>query len=190
MADNFKNFKKAKLTLIKLVNQFYNISYNFDEAKELKIKYDERDIMNSLNYIQCVHHFYTPEGMYIWKTLGLKKPIYTMHEMWDLMKKSNNERENKEEDYYRKYLELCMINLTLIQNFYKYSISKEEAKKLKIQYDSIDEYDGKIDCLNHLFESAGESAWNLFKFEDFLVPMSKVYDKSSEIRKKLLKIDL
>lgn len=48
------------------------------------------------------------------------------------------------------------------------------------------EYKGIIDTCHHLFESAGEYAWNLLGFTENIIASSKVFDKKKEITEELL----
>ncbi len=186
----FMEYKKSKYTLFKLVCQFYNVSYSSKKCNDLGLEYTDRDKPNDLDSIHFVYHSYTPEGLYIWKVLGLSKPIYSIHEIWDLMDRIKDEKElNK--DYERESYELKLLCLSEVKRFYKYEMSVEDAKKGNIEYDEdIDEFEGKIEGCDHIFEGAGESAWNLFGLEKNFEPMSKFYKIENEYENKILKLDL
>ena len=184
----FNEYLKAKLVLNKLICQFYEYSVTQEQADKLEIKYTEKDIFNSLNNVSCVFHRYEPEGVYIWNKLQIEKPIILLSEMW----KTQNlcERYNETKNYYKEFLELKLIDLYLSEKYYEFSISKEEADELGIIYCGIDNYDGKIQGCDHLFESAGENAWELFGFEEHFIPYSEFRKLRKELINELLEMDI
>lgn len=187
--DYFDDYKKAKLVLNKLICQFYDYSLKKDKANELGINYTEDDILNSYNEISCVFHRYTPEGIYAWYKLGIKEPIILLNDMWKLQR--IKEKRLKNIDYYNEYLELKLIDLYLVEKYYERSIPIDDAKKIGIDYYyCFDEYDGLIEGYDHLFESAGEEAWDLFDLKNSFVPRSKIYELEKELTNEKLANDI
>ena len=185
----FIEYKKAKLALLKLLCQFYDIRLNKEKTKKLNLNYNESDKPNDLDSIHFIYHYYDPEALYVWKKLEIKKDILPIHEVWDLMDKLKYE-EKKNIDYYRESLELKIICIYLTERNYKYSISEEEAIKNKIEYNEMDEYNGKIEGCDHYFEGAGEAVWNLFGLEQSFIPLSKFNKIKDNLENKLLKLDM
>ena len=185
----FNEYKKSKFTLLKLLCQFYDIRYTKKEAEELGLNFDDRDKPNDLDSIHFIYHSYTPDGLYIWKKLGLKKPIYSIHEIWNIMDELKKE-EKKNIDYYRESLILKLTCLNIVMKFYKCSINIDSAKKNKIRYNSVDKYDDMIEGCDHYFEGAGEAVWNLFRIKGNFKPMSTFKKIEERYQNKLLKLDI
>ena len=171
----------------KLVCQFYDYNLRKDKADKLSINYSDDDIFNTLNNVSCVYHRYSPEGLYIWDILGIDKPVITLRQMWEVIDSLKNERFDNSKDYQTELNKMKLINLYLIQEYYKKYIDIKDADELKIEYDyDLDEINGQIEGYDHLFESAGEHAWNLFGFEKNFVPYSKVLELEVELQNELL----
>ena len=165
----------------KIINSFCVVGLNNDQLHY----YSDKDKPNDLDSIHFIYHFYNPDGLYIWNKLGLKKPIYALNEIWNLMDDIKKEKK-KDIDYKRESLELKLICLNEVKRFYKIEISTEDAKKNKIIYDEdLDEYNGSIIGCDHYFESAGESAWKLFGLENNFEPMSNFNKIEKEYEQKI-----
>lgn len=187
MREYFDEYKYSKFVLCKLVCQFYDYDLTQDKANELSIKYCDEDIFNSLNYVSCVYHRFSPEGLYIWKILEIDKPIITLRQMWEITKSLSNEQYDEQRDYHIESTKLKLIDLYLIKEYYKSHLDIKDADECKIEYDYIsDEINGQIEGYDHLFESAGEHAWNLFGFEKNFVSYSKVLEIEKQLQEELL----
>ena len=187
MREYFDEYKYSKYVLCKLVCQFYDYDLTQDKANELMIKYSDDDILNSLNYVSCVYHRYDPEGLYIWEILEIDKPIITLRQMWDITKSLSSEQYDEKKDYHFESAKLKLIDLYLVQKYYKKYIDIKDANECKIDYNyDLDEINGQIEGYDHLFESAGEDAWNLFGFEKNFIPYSKVNKIEKELQEELL----
>lgn len=55
-------------------------------------------------------------------------------------------------------IKLKMALLNMIEQFYEWKITIEEARKYNIKCNPENDY---VNCYFHLFESAGEKAWQL-----------------------------
>ena len=75
MREYYDEYIYAKFVLCKLVCQFYDHRLTKEEADKLSIEYSDEDIFNSLDYISCIYHRYSPEGLYLWYILKIDKPI-------------------------------------------------------------------------------------------------------------------
>ena len=190
MKNYFDEYRQAKVVLFKLICQFYSYKLKEEAAKKLNIEYGEDDVVNDLGYVKCAFHEFDPEGMYIWEALDLKNPIITMSELWELTRGVKDEKIDETRDYYKEYLELKIVDLYLVERYYKTSIDKKYLDDRKVEYDDIDEYDGMVEGCSHIFESAGEAAWNLFGLDSEFVPLSKIYSLIKEVKCELLKSDI
>lgn len=187
--DYFEEYKHAKIVLNQLMCQFYSYDISKEEAENFNIKYTEDDIFNSLGNVSCAFHKYNPEAMYIWDKLGITEPIVLMRKMWN--NRINFEIKDETKDYYKEYLELKIVALHIVCRYYKATMSKENADKYKIEYDP--DYDLDDDVIlgcNHLFESAGENAWDLFDFDESFIALSKFDKLIEEISDELNKLDM
>lgn len=73
----------------------------------------------------------------------------------------------------------------MIQQFYDWRIEPEEASKYNIEYDPDDEY---VTCYFHMFESAGERAWNMLGLEEPIISETKMWDLTKKFREELLEL--
>ncbi len=187
MNKEFNEYKYAKKVLCRLVCQFYDYELTKENADKLGINYIDDNIFNSLNYVSCVYHGFNPQGLYIWEKLGIDKPIITMSQIWDKLEMINDEKFDETRDYYRELLELKLIDIYMIKEYYKTFVDKEYADNLNIDYDEeLDEYDDKIDGCDHLFEGAGECAWDLLGFDKNFVALSNVINVKKDLEEKIL----
>ena len=185
--NDFKEYKFAKVALCKLICQFYDYYLPKEEAKKLGINYEDNEIFNSYDKVNCVYHRYYPEGLYIWDKLGIDKPIITMMEMWKVENNVAKELYKEDIDYAKEATELKLIDLYMITDYYKSYLDRKFADEQKIEYDeNLDEIDGRIEGSDHLFESAGEYAWNLLGFERNFIPLSELLEVEKDLQKQLL----
>lgn len=188
MDDYFKKYKYSKLVLVGLINQFYDYDITKQQAEKLNIDYTDYDTMcDPFDRVNCVYHEYIPEGLYLWKILEIDTPIITRTQIMELEKTINFELFDEKKDYYIESKKFNIINLYMIKKYYSYSITKEYADRNKIEYDyELDEYQGIIEGIYHLCESAGEDAWNLFGFEKDFIPMSKIDKMIDQLQEELI----
>ena len=111
MKKYFYEYLYSKFVLCKLICQLYDYSLSRDEADKLGIEYGEQDIYTPSKEIRCVFHKYNPEALYIWKLLGIDKPIVTLKEMWDKTKSIHIEPMDEEKDYFIDSRILKLANL-------------------------------------------------------------------------------
>ena len=190
MEEYFEKYKKAKFVLCKLVCQFYDCDINQGIAKKYNIEFTEKDIFNQQNKVTCVSHGYNPEGLYIWNKLGITEPLLTLRHMWEIMYAVEYELYDKNIDYHRESVEYKLIDLYLIEKYYKSSMSLTDAINNKVVYNKdIDVSDRSITGCYHLAESAGEEAWNLFKFDSDFVATSRIETLKQILKEQLLDKD-
>ena len=70
-------------------------------------------------------------------------------------------------------LRLKMALALMIQQFYDWRIKPEEAKDYNIEYDEDDEY---VECYFHMFESAGEHAWDVLGLDKPIVGEKEMWN--------------
>ena len=175
MNNYYFEYLKSKKVLCKLALQIYDYKLKEEVAKNMNITFDDEDIYDYSNRLVCVFHHYNPEGMYIWHKLGISKPIITMKNMWELLSSIDDEVYDEKHNYYEELIEIKIAIIHIIKNYYKSSIEIEDANKYNIEYDELlDEDDGKIEGCDHMFEGAGEAAWNLLNFDKHFIAISKV----------------
>ena len=81
-------------------------------------------------------------------------------------------------------LRLKLALSSMVQQFYNYRITPEEAKEYNVFYDPDDEM---VECYFHMFESAGESAWEMLGFHNPIVSEREMYKLTKSIKDELLK---
>lgn len=82
-------------------------------------------------------------------------------------------------------LRLKLALVATVQQFYNYRITPEEAKEYNVFYDPDDEM---VECYFHMFESAGESAWEMLGFHNPIVSEREMYKLTKSIKDELLKL--
>ena len=82
-------------------------------------------------------------------------------------------------------LRLKMALALMIQQFYDWRIKPEEAKDYNIEYDEDDEY---VQCYFHMFESAGEHAWDVLGLDRPIVGEKEMWNLTDKLRKELLEL--
>ena len=184
MEEYFNEYLKAKRVLSLLVLQFYDYRISIKDAEKYGLIYSESDI--KFDAVDCLCHLFNPEGERLWQILGYNKPIITREEFYKNYENVKNEKINPEINYYEEYLKMSLIIAHMVRTYYKYDISVENAKKCGVEYNEDDVFDGKIYAVHHLYESAGESAWNFLDLDEPVILSDVVYDKQEEIRNKLL----
>ena len=185
MEKFFNKYKLAKLTLAKIAAQFYDFNLPISEAGKYGIKYNNYDYRKK--YINCCFNRFEPSGEFIWKSLGIEKPIITYDELWEISDHIKDEKYDSNKNYEKDYLKMSICAIGIITKFYEYKVP---VKDIKIEYDkTFDEYGGVVDTYYHIFESAGEHAWELLGFKEPIIASSKVYNKKNQLTNRLLEID-
>lgn len=82
-------------------------------------------------------------------------------------------------------LRLKIALSAMIEQFYSYRISKEEADDYNIKYN---ENDNDVECYFHLFESAGERAWNMLGFKKPIISKEELFELDEKLRTELLSL--
>ena len=157
-----------------LLNQIYTCYLDLDDYA---IKISENN---------HIFHNYDTLGIKAYELLELKEDIISTDELWDYRLNIKNEEYKDNIDYYKKYLEMIIVIIDMVKNYYHYDISIEEAKKIEIEYDDIDELDGIVSACHHIFESAGEKVWNLLEFDKPYIAESSFDSIRRESVKELL----
>lgn len=88
-------------------------------------------------------------------------------------------------DYRKENLELKMALALMVQQFYSWRITPEEAEQYNIKYDKDDKY---VECYFHTFESAGERAWRMLGLDNPIIGESEMWELTDNLRNKLLAI--
>jgi hypothetical protein len=82
-------------------------------------------------------------------------------------------------------LRLKLALASMVQQFYDWRIKPEEASNYNIDYDPDDEY---VNCYFHMFESAGERAWNMLGLKEPIVSETTMWDLTEKLRDELLEL--
>ena len=85
----------------------------------------------------------------------------------------------------KENLRLKLTLISMIRQFYNYTITHEEANEYNVQYDEEDVSDEFVQCYFHMFESSGEHAWKMLGFENVIVSESKLNKLENELRDRL-----
>lgn len=78
-------------------------------------------------------------------------------------------------------MKLKMALLNMIEQFYEWKITIEEARKYNIKCNPENDY---VNCYFHLFESAGEKAWQLLGLKNPIVTVEDLWKLEKELRNK------
>ena len=179
MNKYFSKYLEAKESLCKMVGQFFNSYLSCSDANELKIKYNKEDLSFS-NFVEVCFHEYESDGLLAWKYLNIKKDYITHKELWDLEDKIKYEEYKDSFDYHKEYLKICILLIDLTKKYYNISLSHKEINKNYTLYDEeLDTIDDAVIVCNHLYESAGESIWDLFELSYPMVGIS-YFDKKRD----------
>ena len=81
-------------------------------------------------------------------------------------------------------IKLKMALLNMIEQFYEWKITIEEARKYNIKCNPENDY---VNCYFHLFESAGEKAWQLLGLKNPIVTVEDLWKLEKELRNKYKK---
>lgn len=81
-------------------------------------------------------------------------------------------------------LRLKLALSSFITQFYDWRISPDEAKNYNIEHDEDDE---EVECYFHMFESAGERAWQMLGFDKPIISERKMWELEKLLRDELLK---
>ena len=182
--DNFEKYKKAKLALYKMVAQFYSEGLPLDIADGLEILYEKKDVKN--NNVEVLFHNYDSDGLLAWQYLELRNSIILIDDFYN--KQYNLRYENRKNiDYENIYLKISLLVANLTLKHYSKIISLEDANTFRIKYNSdFDLEDNSVEVCDHLFEGAGESAWELFEIKDHIIGKSIIEGIKNNYRNKLL----
>lgn len=186
--DYFNKYLETKISFAMFIGQFYNTYISIDEAKKYNLEIIDDDKL--IDSIRVYYHFYTTQGQYLWDSLGIEKPIINRNELWNIRKNIKNESYDENIDYKRLYLKNLLTISHLVRKFYKQDLSIEDAKRNNIEYNDFDEIDGKVKTYHHIFESAGENAWNILGIEEDIITDSFLYNYDKKIEEQLLEMDL
>ena len=85
----------------------------------------------------------------------------------------------------KENLRLKLTLISMIRQFYNYTITHEEANEYNVQYDEEDVSDEFVQCYFHMFESSVEHAWKMLGFENVIVSESKLNKLENELRDRL-----
>ena len=171
--DYFDKYKEAKKCLVQMVGQFYSYYLPKEIADELEIIYDKKDVKYN-DKVELYFHEYKAEGLLAWQLLELKNKFVTFDDL--CTKRSNIRNENrKDTDYQELYLRMSILLSDMVMHYYSKKIPISEAKRLGIKYnDYYDEDENMIEVCDHLFEGAGESAWQLLELKNPIIGKSIV----------------
>ena len=174
MEDFFDNYKKAKMSLCRMVGQFLTCYMCIDKAKELNLNTDnEYFVIN--NYVEVCTHGNSLEGNKAWKFLGLNREFVSHDDIWKLENDIYYENRIVDMDYSKLYSEIVILLIELVIKYYSRKLSIEDANRFKIDYNAnSDVINGHIWICDNLCESAGESVWALLNIEKDYVPITKL----------------
>lgn len=88
-------------------------------------------------------------------------------------------------DLREENLRLKLALASMVVQFYNWRLSVEEADQYNIKYDEDDE---TVECYFHMFESAGERAWDMLGFDKPIISESEMWKLQDSLRDELLKI--
>lgn len=173
--NDFENYKSVKYCLYCMIGQFLTTGITLEEADKLNIKQGE--LFSYRDYVEVCYHDFTSEGLLLWNYLDFKEDYISHEEIWDKRLNLKYEKEDIKKDYHDMYLKMSILLADMVMKYYHYSITLNEARKMNIPFDEEDdELDGEISACFHIFESAGENAWEYFEIEEPIVGIS-VFEK-------------
>ena len=189
MSNNFDMYKESKKCLYLMIGQFFSCNIPKDHAILFNIN-TEDNLSSTSDYVEIYTHSFTSEGLLAWDYLGFDKDIVEWNELKELIFNLKNEQFNGKTDYYEKYLKNSILLIDMIKKYYGKKMPQTEVKQMNIPYDEeLDEFDDEINLCFHLFEGAGESAWNFFDIEEPIVGESIFDNKRKILCNELLKIN-
>jgi hypothetical protein len=83
-------------------------------------------------------------------------------------------------------LRLKIALISMIEQFYQYTISVENAKKYNIIYENPEGLG--YNCYFHMFESTGEKAWTILGFDKPIISVKEMDEIKKQLTKDLLDI--
>ena len=173
MKNYFNEYKKAKISLCRMVNQFLTCYMNIENAKKLNLNIDnEYFVIN--NYVEVCTHGNSFDGHKAWEILGLTREFISHEEIFNLENIIYYEKETSNIDYYAKYSNIVILLIDLVTKYYSKELSIEEANKIKLKYNAnSDILNNHIVICDNLYESAGKSVWALLNIKEERVPITR-----------------
>lgn len=176
MINYFNEYKEAKISLCRMVNQFLTCYINIESAKQLNINIEnEYFIIN--NYIEVCAHGNSIEGHKAWKLLGLTRDFISHEEILNLENIIHYEKKTSDIDYYERYSNIVILLIDLVTKYYSKELSIEDANKIKLKYNAnSDILNNHIVICDNLYESAGESVWSLLNIKENCIPITSFFE--------------
>lgn len=185
MEDYFEKYKKSKISLCRMINQFLTCYISIDKAKKLNLNIDNEYFMIN-NYVEVCTHGNSLEGNKAWKFLGLNREYISHNEILELENKIYYDEQICDMDYHMMYLEICILLIDLVTKYYSKKLSIEDANRLNIDYKTnSDVIDGHILICDNLCESAGESVWSLLNINEDRVVLARFTEIKNHFIKSL-----
>ena len=86
----------------------------------------------------------------------------------------------------KENLRLKLALASMVCQFYDWRITPEEAKEYNVEFDEDDE---TVECYFHMFESAGEKAWDMLGLKNPIIGEREMWKLKDSLRDELLKMN-